>query len=190
MWLCYAGIVASLDKLSPGWPSKLNVLYDAIVVIVGAWLATRTVVADDPRYTTLILVGAFTWLIGAGALRLYSPATPRTMQDQAALTILMVIVTSLVLFMWERVGVPEKAAFSVTSFGVICFVWMVAGRFVIFSPLKAIGDPVDDVLVVGTGPVGRFIAAAPGLLATVWVVLIVLLIVVRFSDRLEYLIPF
>jgi uncharacterized membrane protein len=43
---------------------------------------------------------------------------------------------------------------------------------------------------VGAGSIGRFVASAPGLLATVWVVLVVLLIVVRFSDRLEYLIPF
>lgn len=152
--LCYRWAVAQLDQLTPGWPAKLNVVYDAIVVVMGVWLATRTVVANDPRYTTLIVVGATTWLVGAGVLRLYSPATPRTAQDQAALTILMVIVTSLMLFVWERVGVPEQAAFSVTGFGVICFAWMVAGRYVVFSPLKVIGDPVDDVLVVGTGPVG------------------------------------
>ena len=28
---------------------------------------------------------------------------------------------------------------------------MLAGRYVIFSPLHAIGDPVEDVLVVGGG---------------------------------------
>jgi exopolysaccharide biosynthesis polyprenyl glycosylphosphotransferase len=31
---------------------------------------------------------------------------------------------------------------------------MIAGRIVIFLPLKHVGEPVDDVLVVGTGPVG------------------------------------
>ncbi len=147
-------MTGQLDKLTPGWPGKLNVLYDVIVIVVGCILATPRIVLDDPRYATLVFVGAATWAVGAGALRLYSPATPRTIQDQAALTILLLIGTSLVLAIWERVGVPEKHAFSVTSFGVICFAWMVAGRIVIFSPLKVIGDPVDDVLVVGTGPVG------------------------------------
>jgi exopolysaccharide biosynthesis polyprenyl glycosylphosphotransferase len=146
---------ARLDSLSPGWPAKLNVLYDVVVVLVGCFLATLRVVVDDPRYLTLMAVGAGAWLVGAGSLRLYSPATPRTAQDQAALTIVLLIATSFVLFVWERMGVvPEKHAFSVTSFGIICFVWMLAGRYVIFSPLKAIGDPVEDVLVVGTGPAG------------------------------------
>jgi exopolysaccharide biosynthesis polyprenyl glycosylphosphotransferase len=146
---------ARLDSLSPGWPAKLNVLYDVVVVLVGCFLATLRVVVDDPRYLTLMAVGAGTWLVGAGSLRLYSPATPRTAQDQAALTIVLLLATSFLLFVWERMGVvPEKHAFSVTSFGVICFVWMLAGRYVIFSPLHAIGDPVEDVLVVGTGPAG------------------------------------
>jgi len=147
-------VTGQLDKLTPGWPGKLNVLFDTLVVLLGGFLATARVVWDDPRFTTLAIVGSGTWLIGAGALRLYAPATPRTMQDQAVLTILLLIATSLVLFIWERIGVPEKHAFSVTAFGLICFAWMIAGRIVIFLPLKHVGEPVDDVLVVGTGPVG------------------------------------
>ena len=146
---------ARLDSLSPGWPAKLNVLYDLLVVAAGCVLGTARVVVNDPRYLALTMVGAAVWLVGAGSLRLYSPATPRTMQDQAALTILLLIGVSFVLFVGERLGlVPEKHAFSVTSFGVICFVWMLAGRYVLFLPLKAIGDPVEDVLIVGTGPAG------------------------------------
>ncbi|MDP2343825.1 MAG: sugar transferase [Deltaproteobacteria bacterium] len=142
-----------LDKLTPGWPAKLNVLYDVLVVLMGCFLATLRVVVDDPRYYTLMMVGAAFWLVGAGALRLYSPATPRTIQDQAALTVLLLIITSIVLAVWERVGViPEKHAFSVTSFGVICFVWMLSGRIVLFAPLREIADPRDDILIIGTGP--------------------------------------
>ena len=142
----------ALDNLTPGWPGKLNVVYDLVVVVAAAFLATARVVADDPRYATIIFVGAVAWAFGAGALRLYSPATPRTAQDQAVLTILLVVIASFVLFVYERIGIPEKHAFSVTSFAIICLVWMVAGRVVIFSPLKAIGDPVEDILIVGTGP--------------------------------------
>lgn len=142
-----------LDSLTPGWPAKLNVLFDVIVVLVGCFLATSRVVVDDPRYYTLMVVGAAFWLVGAGSLRLYSPATPRTNQDQAVLTILLLVLTSIVLAVFERVGViPEKHLFSVTSFGAICFIWMLAGRLVLFAPLKEIADPRDDVLIVGTGP--------------------------------------
>lgn len=142
-----------LDSLSPGWPAKLNVAYDLLVVLLGCFLATFRVVLSDPRYYSMMLVGASFWLVGAGALRLYSPATPRTIQDQAALTILLLLLTSIVLAVFERVGViPEKHAFSVTSFAVIGFVWMLAGRIVIFGPLKEIADPRDEVLIIGTGP--------------------------------------
>ena len=145
--------MAKLDKLTPGWPAKLNVLYDVVIVLLGCFLATRQVVLADPRYYTLMLVGAAVWLVGAGALRLYAPATPRTIQDQAVLAVLLLMVTSALLAIWERVGViPEKHAFSVTSFGVICFVWMLGGRIVLFAPLKEIADPRDDVLIIGTGP--------------------------------------
>jgi exopolysaccharide biosynthesis polyprenyl glycosylphosphotransferase len=153
--LCYVDVVSgALDKLTPGWTGKLNVVYDVIVVVIGAFLATARVVWDDPRYTTLAVVGAGTWLVGSVVLRLYAPATPRTMQDQAVLTMVLLIGTSAVLFVWERIGVPERHAVSVTSFGLICFVWMIAGRIVIFFPLRHVGAPIDDVLIVGTGPVG------------------------------------
>ena len=145
-------MTGQLDKLTPGWPGKLNVLFDVTIVVVGCILATPRIVLDDPRYLSLVVVGACAWLVGGGSLRLYAPATPRTIQDQAVLTILLLLGTSMVLFIWERVGVPEKHAFSVTAFSIICFVWMMAGRIAIFSPLKAVGDPVDDILIVGTGP--------------------------------------
>ena len=147
--------MSGLDKLTPGWSAKLNVLFDVVVVLLGCFLATLRVVIDDPRYYTLMVVGVGVWLVGAGALRLYSPATPRMIQDQAVLTVVLLIVTSLLLAVWERVGViPEKHAFSVTAFGIICFVWMMAGRIALFGPLKLIADPVDDILIVGTGPAG------------------------------------
>lgn len=145
--------MSRLDSLSPGWPAKLNVLYDLLVVLMGCFLATLRVVIDDPRYYSMMIVGVSFWLVGAGALRLYSPATPRTIQDQAALTILLLLLTSVTLAIFERVGViPEKHAFSVASFSIICFIWMLAGRVVIFGPLKEVADPREDVLIVGTGP--------------------------------------
>jgi uncharacterized membrane protein len=76
--------------------------------------------------------------------------------------------------------------------GALCPYCMVAwvGMDLVFFATLAGAIRSRALGAVGTGPVGRFIASAPGLLATVWVVLVVLLIVVRFSDRLEYLIPF
>jgi exopolysaccharide biosynthesis polyprenyl glycosylphosphotransferase len=153
--LAFSVVNARLDTLTPGWPAKLNMVFDLVVVVCGCALATLRVVEHDPRYWTLMAVGAGAWLVGAASLRLYSPATPRTAQDQAALTIVLLMATSFVLFLWERMGVvPEKHAFSVTSFGVICFVWMLSGRYLVFTPLKTIGDPIEDVLIVGTGPAG------------------------------------
>lgn len=145
--------MSKLDHLTPGWPAKLNLAFDLVVVVFACFIATRRVLFDDPRYVTMMLVAAGFWVVGASVLRLYAPATPRKIEDQAMLTILLLAVTSVVLFVWERVGViPEKHAFSVTAFGVAAFVWMVAGRIVIFTPLKDIADEKDDVLIVGTGP--------------------------------------
>lgn len=145
--------MSRLDSLTPGWPAKLNALFDVAVVIVAGVLATHRVVLDDPRYYSMMVVGAAVFLLGAALLRLYSPATPRTVQDQAGLTILIVLGTSLGLFVFERVGViPEKHAFSVASFTLIALVWMLVGRVLAFAPLNALAAPRDDVLIVGTGP--------------------------------------
>ena len=142
-----------LDKLAPGWPAKLNLAWDILVVFFSSYVATIRVVQNDPRYFSMMVFGAALWLFGAAVMRLYSPATPRTIADQAALTALLLVIVSLLLFLWERLGaIPEKYAFSVMSFSIIAFVWMMIGRVVLIMPLRAVADPLDDVLIVGVGP--------------------------------------
>ncbi len=76
--------------------------------------------------------------------------------------------------------------------GALCPYCMVAwvGMDLVFFATLAGAIRSRSLGRVGQGSAGRFFASAPGLLAAVWIVLIVLLIVVRFSDRLEYLLPF
>ncbi len=109
--------------------------------------------------------------------------------------------TPLPRFAWQGLLIGSVLGFgfvhwlvfqSLYVIGALCPYCMVAwvGMDLVFFATLAGAIRSRSLGAVGTGPVGRFIAAAPGLLATVWVVLVVLLIVVRFSDRLEYLIPF
>ena len=141
---------SSLDKLTPGWPAKLNLAFDLAVLTGAGILALQG--ADDPAYLTLGVVGILTFLLGAAVLRLYSPMTPRGNVDHLTLTLLLVVAVSLALYLWERIGLPDAHRFSVSSFGIVVITWTMAGRVILFQPLRAVAGPVDDVLICGVGP--------------------------------------
>ena len=100
----------TLDKLTPGWPAKLNLSFD-LLVIIGATLLALTGPAwgdpgDEPKYISLAFLGVLAWLVGAFILRLYSPATPRSHADHLVLTLLLVIFVTISDFLWERIALP------------------------------------------------------------------------------------
>jgi exopolysaccharide biosynthesis polyprenyl glycosylphosphotransferase len=146
----------SLDKLTPGWPAKLNIAFDLAVVVLATLLALTGPAwgpsADEPKYyLSLASLGLGGWLIGAFILRLYSPATPRTHADHLTLTFLLVVMVTAADFLWERIALPDAGRFSVTSFGIIVVTWTMVGRLLVFQPLRAVAGPVEDVLIVGIG---------------------------------------
>lgn len=148
----------TLDKLTPGWPAKLNLAFD-VVLLVLAMSASMQVGFDTPSFASLSLVAILGWLIGTAVLRLYSPCTPRSKTDQLTLTLLLVVLVALSLYLWERIILPDAYRFSVTSFGVIVIAWCTAGRVVLFQPLRAVAGPVEEVLIVGVGPAAVATAA-------------------------------
>ena len=141
---------SSLDKLTPGWPAKMNLAFDLLVLFGACAVAMQG--ADDPSYLTLGAVSILSWLFGAAVLRLYSPTTARTNGDHLALTLLLVVAVAVGLYLWERIALPDAHRFSVTSFGIVVIVWTMSGRIVLFQPLRAVAGPVDDVLICGVGP--------------------------------------
>lgn len=153
----------TLDKLTPGWPAKLNLAFDLLLLVL-AMTASMQGGFDAPSFASLALVGLVGWLIGTAVLRLYSPCSPRSKTDQLTLTLLLVALVSVSLFLWERIILPDAYRFSVTSFGVIVIAWCTAGRVVLFQPLRAVAGPVEEVLVVGVGPAA--VATATKLLKT------------------------
>ncbi|MCC7075419.1 MAG: sugar transferase [Deltaproteobacteria bacterium] len=141
----------TLDKLTPGWPAKLNLACDVLLLVL-AMAASMQGGFDAPAFASLALVGVVGWLIGTAVLRLYSPCTPRSKTDQLTLTLLLVVIVALLLFLWERIVLPDAYRFSVTSFGVIVIAWCTALRMVLFQPLRAVAGPVEEVIIVGVGP--------------------------------------
>jgi exopolysaccharide biosynthesis polyprenyl glycosylphosphotransferase len=147
-------MVPTLDKLTPGWPAKVNLAFDLVLVLIASALALLGPVwepGDEPKYASLALLGVIAWVVGAAMLRLYSPATPRTHVDHLVLTLLLATAVSLSLFLWERLAMPDVGRFSVTTFGVTMVVWTMVGRVVVFQPLRAVADPVFEVMIVGVG---------------------------------------
>ena len=71
----------TLDKLTPGWPAKLNLAFDALLLIV-AMAASMQGGFDPTSFASLGLVAIVSWLIGTALLRLYSPCSPRSNTDR------------------------------------------------------------------------------------------------------------
>jgi exopolysaccharide biosynthesis polyprenyl glycosylphosphotransferase len=143
---------STLDKLTPGWPAKVNLAFDLVVLFVASGLALQAPPVDDPTTLSMAFLGFLCWIFGAAVLRLYSPTTARSNTDHLTLTLLLVVTVSGVLFFWERLVLPDAHSFSVTSFGLVVLVWTMAGRVLAFQPLRAVAGPVEDVLIVGVGP--------------------------------------
>lgn len=146
----------TLDKLTPGWPAKLNLAFDLFVIVAATVLALSGPSwgpsTDEPKYASVAFLSIGMWLVGAFALRLYSPATPRTHADHLTLTLLLVSSVTITCYLWERIALPDAGRFSAASFGIVVTTWTMVGRLLLFGPLRAVAGPTISVLIVGVGP--------------------------------------
>ena len=124
---------STLDKLTPGWPAKVNLAFDLVILFIASGLALQAPPVDDPTTLSMAFLGLISWVFGAAVLRLYSPTTARSNTDHLTLTLLLVVTVSMVLFLWERLILSDAHRFSVTSFGLVVLVWTMAGRVLVFN---------------------------------------------------------
>lgn len=138
-----------IDRIAPETPDKLNLVADLLLVFGVLALCEIT------RYRELLTaggVGAITWLVLAVGFRLYSPATPRRIQDTITLGGVGVIGTSAAVWL-TLTAFPDAASFRVLPFALFLFcsgalVRLVAVRY----SATHVGPPVETVLILGTGP--------------------------------------
>ncbi len=150
-----------LGKLAPGFSAKLNLVVDL------SWLLTSIVIATmwsgrfDTRGPELLWFGiaaTAVWAITAIALRHYDPYSERAVMDDIALGSILVLAVTTILALVVMVG-PEHASIPpVPLFLLTLWPVVLALRLVVFRQIARREAPLDDVLIVGTGPMGRITA--------------------------------
>ncbi len=144
-------------RVAAGTVARVSFLVDLLVLVValiaGAFLSGATTL--PPELLTFAFVALMTWLITAMALRQYDPwASERAFFDDAAMTSVLVLAVTTVLAVSTHVfkmnGLPNA--------GVLLLVlWPTAlgMRVSVFRTLSPKSGPIDEVLMVGVGPLGR-----------------------------------
>ncbi|MCL2178111.1 MAG: sugar transferase [Proteobacteria bacterium] len=142
--------------LSPGFSSRLNLVVD-LLWLFGA-LALSLWGRMVPSLFTFVSVGfalVFVWLFGSIFLRYYDSAADRALLDDLALLSLLSLCCTVFLLVLDSLMRDESAFPHVLPFTFIY--WPVS--LVICALIRRVvakrEAPIDEVLIIGVGPMGR-----------------------------------
>jgi exopolysaccharide biosynthesis polyprenyl glycosylphosphotransferase len=148
-------------KLAPGFAAKLNLTVDlalltAVVVATGI-LGQPPVPVSGWMLPATVLMALVVWIITGTALCLYdSRFAERSKLDHVALVSVATLAVVTVLAV-TGVVVPETVAHP-SPVPLLVVFWPVATvlRLFVFQPVATQERPMDSVLIVGTGAMGRY----------------------------------
>jgi exopolysaccharide biosynthesis polyprenyl glycosylphosphotransferase len=147
-----------IGRIAPGSVARLALLGDLGVlvasVVVSALLSGLPVFAS-PSLVPFIFTAALVWLATSLTLRHYDPwASDRRVADDLAMVsvLVMAVTTSLAV---SSVVISGHDLPSVGPFLLVFWPTALVLRLTLFRALSPRSGPVDDVLVIGIGPLGR-----------------------------------
>jgi exopolysaccharide biosynthesis polyprenyl glycosylphosphotransferase len=145
-------VLARISKLAPGVTSKLNLAADCALVIAAS--AVSTAGRGSWHHTALVIcIAVGVWMLGARVLRHYD-AWSEGLFGELAVTSVLVISVAVALHLLNQV--PGNERFSgVGTFLLLTWpaLWFVRTTVVAFRAWRH--SPPEQVLVIGTGPLGR-----------------------------------
>jgi len=148
--------------LSPGFTSKVNLFLDLAIVFIVTFLAASDTEVDSEDVRALFWIataGVAAWVVTAAALRHYSAlAYDRSGLDDAAMISVHVLAVVTLLEVIELVVGGRAATPNIPHLLVLVWCPVAVARW-LFRQLAHREPPLDDVLVVGIGPIGRLTAS-------------------------------
>lgn len=154
-------MTAVLGRLAPGLIAKLNLGADLVLLVVALFVSSVGHYSEIAHMNLamaswLTLTAALSWFVGSLALRYYDPWASRDAYDDAALAAMLVFGLSLLLEVIVLVT-PAGAipTLRVGQFLAIFGPIMIAFRLLGWRRLYSFENPIDEVLIVGTGALGR-----------------------------------
>jgi exopolysaccharide biosynthesis polyprenyl glycosylphosphotransferase len=150
---------------SPGFTSRLNIIADMLLVVLA------TAVAYAWRYgphdaeanaRTLVWVSASlvsTWVVTAAALRHYASfAYDRTLLDEAAMIAIQTSAAITVLALLDLLAPAGTALPRIPHMLIVLWSAAMLLRVAVFRQFANKEKPVENVLIVGVGPIARLTA--------------------------------
>jgi exopolysaccharide biosynthesis polyprenyl glycosylphosphotransferase len=144
-------------RIAAGTVARLSLLIDLVVMLLALLAASYMSGAKTlpPSLVTFSFVALATWLITAMSLRHYDPwASDRAPFDDAAMTSVLVLAVTTVLAVATTL-LPIQGLPNVGLFLLILWPTAIVMRVTVFRTLSPRSGPIDEVLVVGIGPMGR-----------------------------------
>jgi exopolysaccharide biosynthesis polyprenyl glycosylphosphotransferase len=137
-----------------------NAILDFLVVVAASafaiWTTNRTFAGESFVLGWFSMTAAAVWFITGLALRHYDPTSyNRARSDDASLVAVLVLASATVLrvvtlvLLWRNIATPPVVPFLLSALPAA-----LAVRF-LFRVLARREGPVDEVLIVGIGPIGR-----------------------------------
>jgi exopolysaccharide biosynthesis polyprenyl glycosylphosphotransferase len=148
------------SRFAPGFAAKLNTAVD-LVLVVAALLISTTMMGHDLHLErtdvwVLLGVGVIAWLFVGTALCLYDVRfADRERLDDLALLSIQVMVVTVVLFLTRLVMGTESWIVALSMFPPLLWPSVVLLRMYLFRKLSGQEQPLDEVLIVGVGAMGR-----------------------------------
>jgi exopolysaccharide biosynthesis polyprenyl glycosylphosphotransferase len=150
---------SSVGRLPPGLVAKVNLCVDLTLFLVALPASTAISGTISRHYgdlTWFAISGSAVWIVAATSLRHYDPWANRNITDDAALvSVLVMCVTTnlgaIKLFVPSSTSLPN-----IDNFLLVFWPSVVALRVLVFRALEKREAPLKQVLIIGTGPLGRF----------------------------------
>ncbi|HKQ69817.1 MAG TPA: sugar transferase [Polyangiaceae bacterium] len=141
-----------LHNLAPGVTSKLNLAADCLLVVAATAISTigRT---ESWHYSAVVSCFALgVWMLGARVLRHYD-SWSEGLVGELAVTSVLVVSVAVALFLFSKVPGHEHSGVGTFLLLTGPGVWFVRATVVAFRSWRH--SPPEQVLVIGTGPLGR-----------------------------------
>ncbi|WP_239576257.1 exopolysaccharide biosynthesis polyisoprenyl-phosphate hexose-1-phosphate transferase EpsZ [Archangium primigenium] len=153
-------VQAEPSRFAPGFAAKLNLVVDVVLVVAALLIATTLMGHDLHLERTdvwvLLVVGVVSWLVVGTALCLYDVHfADRERLDDLALISIQVMVVTVVLFVTRLVMGTESWIVALSLFPPLLWPSVALLRLYVFRRLSVQEQPLDEVLILGVGPMGR-----------------------------------
>jgi exopolysaccharide biosynthesis polyprenyl glycosylphosphotransferase len=155
-----AAAEAEPSRFAPGFAAKMNMVADLVLVVASLLISTSLMGHDLHLERTdvwvLLAVGVISWLVVGTALCVYDVRfADRERLDDLALISIQVMVVTVVLFLTRLVMGTESWIVALSLFPPLLWPAVVLPRLSFFRRLAVQESPLDEVLIIGVGPMGR-----------------------------------